>query len=489
MTRFRTFNATLTALFACVMLGVFPQVRVHAAGFDGSGYVQIAPVYNVSGGNNSYLRLSNDGSSATTFTVKVVGSPSGTVYGTATIQIAAGTSQQYTVSDILTKASAGALSSSDSSYSFYLQDTDSTAFYQHAIYNQANGFFENMSVCKYASTGSYTGLNSRLTNVHTTQNGGYPGYVVIHNYASTSMTYNVAISDSVTGTSIGTVAVTVAANATNVQPVSWYQTQMNWTPTTGEYYVNMVFTAASGTYQADVSTYVYNSQLSGAYVNMTQRCPAAATANTTSSAATCPSANFLSVKADSHNSAYATPTLSVSCSTSQVTVTSNGIPNFEFVQTTPNALKTVSATYHLPLTPTVNSGTLTTAPLVGAEAVSVGGLPIYGPTESPTDGSQDPVKNALLDYCGGHTDQKGTYHHHYRPDCLFSDATKVGLVIGYAFDGYPILAPYECTDTTCKTTYKVHSSYIHRRVDRILGREYLRLGIWKSRQVQWHDAA
>jgi hypothetical protein len=142
-----------------------------------------------------------------------------------------------------------------------------------------------------------------------------------------------------------------------------------------------------------------------------------------------------------------------------VTVTSNGIPNFEFVQSTPNALKTTTATYHLPLTPTPATGTLQTVPLVGAEAVTVGGLPIYGPTESPTDGSRDPVKDALLDFCGGHTDQKGAYHHHYRPDCLFSDATKVGLVIGYAFDGYPILAPYECTDTTCKTTYKVKSSY------------------------------
>src|SRR6185503_11182929 len=141
------------------------------------------------------------------------------------------------------------------------------------------------------------------------------------------------------------------------------------------------------------------------------RCPIAATANATATTSSCPSANFLAVTADSHNAAYAAPALSVTCSSTQVTVTSNTIPNFEFVQTTPNKLQTVNVTYKLPLTPTVATGTNTTAPLVGAEAVTVGGLPIYGPTESPTDGSQDPVKDRLLDFCAGHTDQMGAYHH------------------------------------------------------------------------------
>ena len=178
-------------------------------------------------------------------------------------------------------------------------------------------------------------------------------------------------------------------------------------------------------------------------------------------AATCGSANFLQVKADSHNSAYAAPTLSVTCSTTSMTVVSNGIPTFEFVQSTPNKLQAVAATYRIPITPAANSGSLTSVPLAGPEAVTIAGLPIFGPTESKQDGYRDPYKDALLDFCQGHTAQRGDYHHHFRPDCLFTDGTtnKIGLVIGYAFDGYPILAPYECTDSSCKTVYKVHSSY------------------------------
>lgn len=457
MQRCRVAALTAFVVIARVALGISLLTSAAlAAGFDGSGYVQIAPTFNGSDGNQSYVRLSNDGTAATTFTVKVVGSPSGNVYGTGTIQVAPAAAPQYALSQLVSTAQAGPLANGDTSYSVYLQNTAATAFYQHVIYNGANGFFENMSTCKYASSGNYTGLNSRLDNVHTSQLSGYPATIAVHNYASTSVTYNAGIYDAATGALIGTVPVAVAANATNAQPFSWYEQQLHWTPGSGQLHVNIVFQASgSASYAAEVSDYIYNSALS-AYVNMTQRCPTAATA--TVAAASCPSANFLTVTANSHNSAYAAPSLTVSCSLTQATVTSNGIPNFEFVQSSPNALKVANATYHLALTPTVAT-TNTSVPLVGAVAVSVGGLAIYGPTESPADGSKDPKLNVPLDTCGGHTDQLGAYHHHYRPDCLFADATKVGQVIGYAFDGYPILEPYECTDTSCSTVYKVHSSY------------------------------
>ena len=165
------------------------------------------------------------------------------------------------------------------------------------------------------------------------------------------------------------------------------------------------------------------------------------------------------MKADSHNTAYAAPTLSVTCGTTSMTVVSNGIPTFEFVQSTPSKLQAVAATYRIPITPAVSSSP-EAIPSAGPAAVTVAGLPIFGPTESKQDGYRDPYKDALLDFCSGHTAQRGDYHHHFRPECLFPTAgQQTGLVIGYAFDGYPILWPYECTDATCKTVYKVHSSW------------------------------
>lgn len=130
--------------------------------------------------------------------------------------------------------------------------------------------------------------------------------------------------------------------------------------------------------------------------------------------ATCGSGNFLQVKADSHKTAYATPTLSVTCITTSMTVVSNGIPTFEFVQSTPNRLQAVSATYRIPITPTVSTSP-EIIPLAGPAAVTVAGLPIFGPTESKPDGYRDPYKDALLDFCNGHTAQRGDYHHHFSP--------------------------------------------------------------------------
>ena len=60
-------------------------------------YAVIAPIFTGgAGGINSYIRLVNNGGTdagkpftVTTYTVQVVGSPSGTVYGSATIQVAA----------------------------------------------------------------------------------------------------------------------------------------------------------------------------------------------------------------------------------------------------------------------------------------------------------------------------------------------------------------------------------------------------------------
>jgi hypothetical protein len=179
----------------------------------------------------------------------------------------------------------------------------------------------------------------------------------------------------------------------------------------------------------------------------------------TAPVATCPTSKFLTLTAHPRNTAYPAPTQSVSCSNGTVTVTSNGIPNFEFVQTTPNRLQAQNNTYRFPVTPTVAT-TKTEVPLGGPAAVTVGGLPIFGPTESPQDGYRDPIRDDLQDDCNGHTAQRGDYHHHSRPVCLYPNAAQqTGLVLGYAFDGYPILHPYECTNTACTSVYKVRSSY------------------------------
>jgi hypothetical protein len=177
----------------------------------------------------------------------------------------------------------------------------------------------------------------------------------------------------------------------------------------------------------------------------------------------CPSDKFIDVQPDPANSAYPAPQLSVTCNSTQMTVQTNNIPNFEFVQVTPNQLKAQNYTFHFPLQPTVASSP-SSIPLGGPSALTVNGLVIFGPTEAPRDGYRDPYLDGILDYCNGHTAPSGDYHFHARMDCIYPNldqpiAANVGRVLGYAFDGYPILAPYLCADTSCATVKELQSSW------------------------------
>lgn len=173
----------------------------------------------------------------------------------------------------------------------------------------------------------------------------------------------------------------------------------------------------------------------------------------------CPAENFVEVQADPQNGSYPAPELNAYCQDGWVVVETNDIPDFEFVPTTPNPLQAQAYTFRFPQDPQIAAET-TDVPLVGPIGVSVNGLAIFGPTEAPNDGSRDPYLDGILDYCNGHTAHGGVYHFHARPDCTFADLDgQVGLVIGYAFDGFPILAPTICADEGCTSVREVQSSW------------------------------
>ena len=176
-----------------------------SAGLDGARYAVVAPTYAGSDGNTSYLRLANGQgaggtiSKPTTFNITVVGSPSGNTYGVARIEVAALASPQFSLQDILTRAGAGGLADGDTAYAFYIQDADRVA-YQHVIYNGANGFFENVSICGVGGFANEPGGSMEpLWNVHTSALSTYPSQVFLHNYQSQSAAYQVTVVDARTG--------------------------------------------------------------------------------------------------------------------------------------------------------------------------------------------------------------------------------------------------------------------------------------------------
>lgn len=195
---------------------------------------------------------------------------------------------------------------------------------------------------------------------------------------------------------------------------------------------------------------------------------------TTTLAGACPSGNFLDVAAaPGPGGSYPSPTLAVSCNASTVTVQTNGIPHFTFVSITPNGLSAINQTIAFPRYPQVAAST-TSIPLLGTVGVTVAGIPLTGPNEAAMpDPYGDPVANAIVDGCLGHTAPGGAYHAHALVEkCLIASGLVAqpwnnpdpptdarSPILGYALDGFPIYGPYECSDAGCATVYEALSGY------------------------------
>lgn len=135
------------------------------------------------------------------------------------------------------------------------------------------------------------------------------------------------------------------------------------------------------------------------------------------------------------------PEVSASCDGTDIVVTSNGIPDYTYVETSPGQPAAQDLEFRIAATPTMASES-TAVPLLGTAAVAINGVPIYGPTEG-TGGDVLSLTGALSE-CGSHNGPTG-FHMHLlgtstSTDCLYSpeDVAAGPQLVGYAFDGYPI---------------------------------------------------
>lgn len=177
----------------------------------------------------------------------------------------------------------------------------------------------------------------------------------------------------------------------------------------------------------------------------------------------CPTASFpnLSQSAGAGNG-YVKPTISVSCSSTELKVSSNGMISFPFEHKTPNELESQMWSWSVPLNPVRAKSTSSIRNVLGTLGFTVSGLPIYGPTEGPQPAAQafgDPVYNNILDTCGGHTGPSREYHHHaitLAQQCNLSKQK----ILGYALDGFPIYTTLGCLDSKCTKTSLMKSGYV-----------------------------
>jgi hypothetical protein len=176
----------------------------------------------------------------------------------------------------------------------------------------------------------------------------------------------------------------------------------------------------------------------------------------------CPTSAFPDLsKSAGAGSNYAKPSISVTCSSTQLKVISNGMISFAYDPKTPNALAAQEWSWAVPLNPVKAKSVTSIKNAMGTLGFTVSGLPIYGPTEGPMPADSaygDPVYNKLVDVCGGHTGYQSDYHHHeitMVQQCNLSKQT----ILGYALDGFPIYTTLGCLDSKCTKSAMMRSGY------------------------------
>jgi hypothetical protein len=159
---------------------------------------------------------------------------------------------------------------------------------------------------------------------------------------------------------------------------------------------------------------------------------------------------------------YSKPTISVTCTKTELQVSSNGMISFAFEQKTPNPLNPQNLNWSVPLNPVKAKSATTIRNILGTLGFTVSGLPIYGPTEGQQPAAQafgDPVFNNILDMCGGHTGPGREYHHHALTLIDPCNLAKQSI-LGYALDGFPIYTTLGCMDKKCTKTAMMKSGYV-----------------------------
>ena len=268
--------AVVTCAFVTSISVASPSEIERPLALDGSQYTVIAPVYDGSGGVQSYIRLYNGGTAASTFSVTVLNTTNGLTLGAASIQVPANASIQYPLTSsggsnsIFAQAGVGA---SGGSYALYIQNSNTLAGYQHVTYNGGTTLFENNSVCTTPINQQFASSNKQvLTNVHTTRLSGYPSNIAIHNYASTATTVTLAAYDSATGSAAGQINQTISGNSTLTLGDFQLEGLVGFSPTSSQSHINVVVTnAAGGSLPVRTTQTIRNSSLGGD-INMGESC-------------------------------------------------------------------------------------------------------------------------------------------------------------------------------------------------------------------------
>lgn len=113
---------------------------------------------------------------------------------------------------------------------------------------------------------------------------------------------------------------------------------------------------------------------------------------------------------------------------------SSSDPAFGFDRN-PNSIKEQSVAWKLPMTP--QKADTPTCVNMGAVGIMTSGVVLFNALDGE---GRDAAAHETLDACDGHPERTGEYHYHNLSTCLPAAASTTPVVVGWAADGFPIVA-------------------------------------------------
>ena len=218
-----------------------------AEALTGSNYAVIAPAYDAVGSTNSFIRLFNGGPTQTTFNIAIVNAATGVQVATAAVPVLSLAAPEYQLSTIFSTY-ANYHPAAGGTYALYITAQELLAGYQHIIFADGAGLFENASVCKtylqdvmspMTNSIVVTGLNTSSPYV-----AAYPSQLQIHNFAASTKNFNATVLDANYGLAQGNkVPITIGPNTSVILPfISKLQQVAGWTPSSIDVFANVIIT-------------------------------------------------------------------------------------------------------------------------------------------------------------------------------------------------------------------------------------------------------
>jgi len=121
----------------------------------------------------------------------------------------------------------------------------------------------------------------------------------------------------------------------------------------------------------------------------------------------------------------------------------------------PNSIHAQSLQYNVALNPAI-AASLSCLSL-GPIGVMISGSVVYNALDA---GGRDAVAHEILDACGGHPDQSGSYHYHAFTTCITDNASGHSALMGYARDGFGIYGVHD-VDGSLMTDAKLDACHGH----------------------------